>query len=61
MDGLKSLHEILHESKKREQQRIVLKLEFKKAYDKVNLYFLIYTLKERGLNATEFPVVSLGQ
>ena len=40
-----ALHEILHETKKRRETGIVLKLDFEKAYDKVNWNFLFDCLK----------------
>lgn len=36
MDGIMSLHEILHHSYAPKKNGIVLKLDFEKAYDKVN-------------------------
>lgn len=36
MNGVIALHEILHETKKQKQGGVVLKLDFEKAYDKVN-------------------------
>jgi len=34
--GIMCLHEILHETKRRNEIRVILKLDFEKAYDKVN-------------------------
>jgi len=36
MDGVMSLHEILHDTKIRKREGLVLKLDFEKAYDKVS-------------------------
>jgi hypothetical protein len=36
MDGVVSLNEILHEVKKRKHSGVILKIDFEKAYDKVN-------------------------
>jgi len=36
MSGIMCLHEILHETKRRNEVRVIIKLDFKKAYDKVN-------------------------
>jgi hypothetical protein len=36
MDGVMSLHEFFHEAKRKKQQGVVLKLDFEKAYDKVD-------------------------
>lgn len=49
MDGVMSLHEILHEAKVR-KQGVVLKLDFEKAYDKVKWNFLFQSLIDRGFN-----------
>jgi hypothetical protein len=35
MSGVMILHEIIHETKQKKQIRIILKLDFEKAYDKV--------------------------
>ena len=48
MNGIMALHEILHETKKNNEVGIVLKLDFKKAYDKVCWEFLFDCLKIRG-------------
>jgi hypothetical protein len=36
MSGIMALHEILHKTKRKKECGIVLKLDFEKAYDKVN-------------------------
>lgn len=36
MNGVLTLHEVLHETKRRNEVGVVLKLDFEKAYDKVN-------------------------
>lgn len=36
MSGIMCLHEILHETKRRKEVGVILKLDFEKAYDKVN-------------------------
>jgi hypothetical protein len=48
MNSVLALHEILHETKKRGEVDIVLKLDFEKAYDKVHWGFLLKCLKDRG-------------
>jgi hypothetical protein len=45
-----SLHEILHHSHIKKQVGIVLKLDFEKAFDKVNWNFLIKCLKAMGFS-----------
>jgi hypothetical protein len=41
------LHEILHETKRRNEIRVILKLDFEKAYDKVNWKLLFTCLENR--------------
>jgi hypothetical protein len=36
MEGVLSLHEILHDTKRKKKDGIILKLDFEKAYDKIN-------------------------
>ena len=48
MDGVMSLDEILHDAQVKKQQGVVLKLDFGKAYDKVNCDFLFQGLMDRG-------------
>ena len=49
MSGVLSLHEILHEIKQQKECGVVLKLDFEKAYDKVNWTLLFTCLKARVL------------
>jgi hypothetical protein len=48
MDGVMSLHEILHEAKRKKQQGVVLKLDFEKAYDKVDWDYLMKCISQKG-------------
>jgi hypothetical protein len=48
MEGVLSLHEILHDTKRKKKDGIILKLNFEKAYDKVNWDFLFEVIKQRG-------------
>jgi hypothetical protein len=50
MDGVLSLHDILHDSRVKEKDGIILKLDFEKAYDKISWSFLLEALKQRGFN-----------
>ncbi len=43
------LHEILHETKKKGQIGVILKLDFEKAYDKVHWVFLLDALEREAL------------
>lgn len=56
--GLLTLHEIFHETKRRGDVGVVLKLDFEKAYDKVNWDFLMKCLRSvkhgmHGLKSTK--------
>lgn len=52
MNGVLALHEIFRESKKRDEVGVILKLDFVKAYDKMNWEFLFDCLKIRGFCET---------
>jgi hypothetical protein len=43
---------ILHDTRVRKKDGIVLKLDFEKAYDKINWDFLFEVLKQRGFSET---------
>jgi hypothetical protein len=48
LDCVVALHEIIHEVKKKKQNGIILKIDFEKAYDKVNWQFLYCMLHQKG-------------
>lgn len=48
MDGVMVLHEILHDTKNRKREGLVLKLGFVKAYDKINRDFFLVS-SEKGV------------
>jgi hypothetical protein len=48
LDCVVALHEIIHEIKKKKQNGIILKIDFEKAYDKVNWHFLYNMLQQKG-------------
>ena len=50
MNGVLALHEILHETKRKRGTGVVLKLDFEKAYNKVNWNFLFDCLKLWGFS-----------
>jgi hypothetical protein len=52
MDGVVSLNEILHEVKKKKHSGVVLKIDFEKAYDKVNWHFLYCMPEKKGFGST---------
>jgi hypothetical protein len=45
MTGVLALHEVLHETKRRKETGVMLKLDFEKTYDKVSWKFLLECLK----------------
>jgi hypothetical protein len=49
LDGVVVIEEILHELKFRKKKGIVLKLDFEKAYDRVDWEFLEEMLEKGGL------------
>lgn len=50
MTGVLALNEVLREARYKKQQGIVLKLDFEKAYDKVNWDFLFHCVHMKGFN-----------
>jgi hypothetical protein len=50
MDGVVSLHEIMHHVHVKKQVGVILKLCFEKAYDKLNWEFLLSCFQLRGFN-----------
>jgi hypothetical protein len=49
-DGVMLLQEILRESKYKKTQGVVLKIDFEKAYDKVNWNFLLDCCRQKGFS-----------
>jgi hypothetical protein len=45
MDGVLSLHEIIHETRRKKKDGTILKLDFEKAYDKICWSFLFESMK----------------
>ena len=52
MNGIMALHEVLHETKRRNEVGLILKFDFEKAYDKANWDFLFCALKLWGFSET---------
>jgi hypothetical protein len=48
LEGVLVLHEVLHELRTSRKQGLVLKIDFEKAYDRVNWNFLEQVMKGRG-------------
>jgi len=51
MEVIVTLHESIHEIKRKNQRGLLLKLDFEKAYDKVNWDFLQQALRMKGFSA----------
>lgn len=51
MDGVMALHEILHDTRIKKKDGLVLKLDFEKAYDKINQNFLFKCIEQRGFDS----------
>ncbi|WVZ79552.1 LOW QUALITY PROTEIN: hypothetical protein U9M48_027117 [Paspalum notatum var. saurae] len=50
LDGVVIVHEVVHQLKKTKKRGIILKLDFEKAYDKVNWTFLKEVLKQKNFD-----------
>jgi hypothetical protein len=51
MDGVMSLHVIFHQGKKKKKkQGVVFKIDFDKAYGKINSYFLVKSSELSGFS-----------
>jgi hypothetical protein len=52
LEGAVVLHETVHELHKKKKTGVILKLDFEKAYDKVNWSFVQQTLRMKGFSMT---------
>jgi hypothetical protein len=52
LESVVNAHEVLHAIHKSKQHGVILKLDYEKAYDRVNLDFLIEILESRGFGET---------
>jgi hypothetical protein len=50
MEGAVILHETIHELHRKKMNRVILKLDFEKAYDKVKWGFIQQTLRMKGFS-----------
>lgn len=50
MEGDVVLHETLHELHRKKMNGVIFKIDFEKAYDKVNWIFLQQTLRMKGFS-----------
>jgi hypothetical protein len=50
LNGVVTLHEMVHELHSKNLNRVILKLDFEKAYDKVKWSFLQQTLRMKGFS-----------
>jgi hypothetical protein len=51
LEGIITLHEILHELRVKKTKEVILKLDFEKAHDKVQWSFLFKVLKQKNFHA----------
>jgi hypothetical protein len=58
LDGVVTLHEIVHEVHSKKLNRVILKLDFKKAYDKVKWSFLQQTLRMKGFSDESHALIN---
>jgi len=50
LESVVAAHEIIHEIARKKESGIILKLDYEKAYDRVNWAFLLEVLKTRGFS-----------
>jgi hypothetical protein len=50
MEGVIVLHETLHEMHRKKQSGVIPKIDFEKAYDKLNWNFIQHTLRMKGFS-----------
>jgi hypothetical protein len=55
LEGVLILHEVVHEMRVKKHEGIIIKLDFEKAYDKLNWEFMREFMRKK-----EFPEVWIG-
>jgi hypothetical protein len=50
LEGVVILHETVHEIHRKNQDEVIFKIDFEKAYDKVKCHFLFQTLRLKGFS-----------
>jgi hypothetical protein len=50
LEGVVILHKTVHELHRKNQDRVILKIDFEKAYDNVKWLFLFQTLRMKGFS-----------
>ena len=50
LEGVVILHETIHELHRKNQNGVIIKIDFEKAYDKVRWDFLLQTLQMKGFS-----------
>ena len=51
LEGVLILHEVVHELRTKGKRGLILKIDFEKAYDKVNWNFLLQSLRMKGFSS----------
>jgi hypothetical protein len=52
MEGVIILHKTIHKMHRKKQSGVILKLDFKKAFDKINWSFVQQILRMKGFSST---------
>jgi hypothetical protein len=52
MEGVIVLHKMIHEMHKRKQSGLIMKIDFKKAYDKIKWDFIQEVMERKGFPPT---------
>ena len=50
LEGVVILHETIHELHRKNQNGVIIKIDFEKAYDKLRWDFLLQTLRMKGFS-----------